>query len=191
MSSLSRAARAAERRRARKSGTDAAPARERAAATEAHLTITEDPALAELRVSIRFVTNGREAEDAELGDADLVLRDVSLRAYADGEGVHGHDTVRYAGETSGGGFLVEDLERALPVLRKLNRFLEMAVEESDDPSFAKAVDSLAAHLRVSGIVHVDRHGKETAGKRGRAYLMAHTIAEEFATRPRDEMRDAA
>ena len=62
---------------------------------------------------------------------------------------------------------------------KLDKFVSLAHEESEDPSFAQTVNVIAANLRASHIVHVQSDGSEVSFKRGAAYISAHRIAEAF------------
>ncbi len=82
---------------------------------------------------------------------------------------------------------MQRLEAAIPVMRRADRFIEMAREESDDLTFAFVASSLAAHFHVSKVVVQNRDGSETQFKRGAAYVAALRTADSWqATQPKPE-----
>lgn len=175
-----------ETRRARDSGKSH-DASERGAGVCPELWIEE--AGTRLSVAIRFALDGARAPDEQLSETDRALRDLRLFAWNDlnmTPALFGYDVLRLDGYNA----TVETLERVLPAMRRVDRFLAAVRKESEDDSFAKAVESLAAHMRVTRVVHV-RDGVETETKRGAAYITAHKIAESFLALHRPEIRDAA
>jgi len=187
---------AAERRAARiaaRKSPDAPEERGAGVAAEMWIVETEE----RLTVSIRLSTqNGDPAPLALLPDFDRVLRDLRVDAWAtlDTEApvLTGYEVVRVA---CGNAIDIATIDRVRPVMRRLDRFLEMVREESEDLSFAKTIDSLAAHLRVLRIVHL-KDGLEQESKRGAAYITALRIENAFLesqldTLTREDMREAA
>jgi hypothetical protein len=152
-----------------------APA-ERGAGVTPELWIVEQGT--SLSVSIRFTHEGEVAPTALLPEADRVMRDMRVYAWAETTGeppaLYGFDVVRLVHSTID----MATIDRVRPTMRHLDRFLLMVREESEDLSFAKTIDSLAAHLRVLRIVHV-KDGLEQEAKRGAAYITALRIEEAF------------
>ena len=162
------------RRLARQQASNA-PA-ERGAGITPELWIVESDT--SLSVSVRFTQDGEVAPAALLPEADRVLRDLRLYAWAETTTepptLYGFDVVRLLHSTID----LATIDRVRPSMRHLDRFLLMVREESEDTSFAKAIDSLAAHYRVMRIVHV-KDGLEIEAKRGAAYITALKIEEAF------------
>lgn len=132
----------------------------------------------QINLSIRFSIDGADASISLLPDADRVMRKLRITAWADTTAdlvtLFGYQVCRLDGYSVD----VATMDEMRPVMRRIDRFLEMVVEESGDDSFAKVADSLAAHLRVTRVVHV-KDGEEREIKRGATYLHAHKLVEAF------------
>jgi hypothetical protein len=187
---------AAERRAARIAARKSPDApEERGAGVSPEMWIVESSD--RLTVSIRFATqDGEPASLALLPDFDRVLRDLRVTAWAtldtDTPTLTGYEVIRVATAEA---IDIATIDRVRPVMRRLDRFMEMVREESEDLSFAKAIDSLAAHLRVLRIVHL-KDGLEQESKRGAAYITALRIETAFLeaqldSLTRDDIREAA
>jgi hypothetical protein len=165
---------AARARRLARQNPDA-PA-ERGAGITPEMWIVEEGT--RLSVSIRFTQAGEAAPTALLPEADRIMRELRLYAFVEpgfeSPTLYGFDVVRLLGYAID----LATMERFRPAMRSLDRFLLMVREESEDVSFAKAIDSLAAHLRVGRIVHL-KDGLEVEAKRGAAYITALRIEEAF------------
>ena len=203
--SVESALKAAETRRLR-AGKSRAPESMRGAGVSPQLVISHVPETpddyAHLEVAIAFVRmTDEELENLPrhlLNEDDRALSSIFLRASADDRGdepaLVGFDRVRVKLESPD----LAAIDRVTPFMRRLDRFLEMVREESEDTSFAKAIDSLAAHLRVARIVWWDENVSEQHAKRGSAYKTALRIEQNFlrevlegATRPDEDETPAA
>jgi hypothetical protein len=71
------------------------------------------------------------------------------------------------------------LEMALPLMRRCDKMIELARDQSDDLTFAFVASTLAAHFRAAS-VHVRMvDGSTFAGKRGAAYVTALRLSDAF------------
>ena len=70
-------------------------------------------------------------------------------------------------------------------MRRLDKMVRLAREESEDKSFAQAVATLAGHFRVSAVKVQGADGKNPReAKRGAAYVTALRAGEAFLARDR-------
>jgi len=178
---LSPAQRAAQTRAARKAGfASPAPADNTAQARNANVTldlvIRED--YRSLVITFRFSEDGNVLSRAETPELERALLDLSLRASVGLRELVGHDTTLFCGAVAN----ATSLKAVLGFMTRIDRFLALAIEESEDSSFAQVVNCLAANLRASRLVHVQEDGTEVAFKRGAAYISAHRIAEAFVAK---------
>ncbi len=180
---LSPAQRAAQTRAARKAGLatpTAANAENTALARNADvlldLVIRED-ALA-LAIGFRFVKDGNVLSRADTPELERGLLDLGLFAYLGESELFGYRETVFRGAIAN----AASLRAVLGFMTKLDKFVALAIEESEDPSFALVVNCIAAHLRATRIVHVQEDGSEITFKRGAAYISAHRIAEAFVAK---------
>ncbi len=176
---LSPAQRAAQTRAARKGGlvSTAVGTENTAAARNANVTL--DLVISEterdLVLTFRFVQDGNVLTREDTPDLERALLDLSVRARLEDGELVGHAGTLFCGSIAN----AASLKAVLGFMQRIDRFLTLAIEESEDPSFAQTVNCIAAHLRATRIVHVQEDGSEIAFKRGAAYISAHRIAEAF------------
>ncbi len=176
---LSPAQRAAATRAARKAGfvPNTASTDNTASARNANvsldLVIREDNL--DLVLTFRFVQDGEVLSRVNTPDLERALLDLSVRARLEDGELVGHAGTLFCGPIAN----AASLRAVLGFMQKLDKFVSLAHEESEDPSFAQTVNSIAAHLRATRIVHVQDDGSEITFKRGAAYISAHRIAEAF------------
>lgn len=71
------------------------------------------------------------------------------------------------------------LENVLPLMRRSDKMIELARDQSDDLTFAFVASTLALHFRV-GSIHVKMvDGSEFSGKRGAAYVTVLRLSDAF------------
>lgn len=179
MNFMSPAQKAAQTRAARKQGVDpAASTAENTAMARnpdhlLQLVISETER--ELVITFRFIKDGKVLSRDDTQELERPLLDLCMRSrVVDGE-LTGHKQVLFCGPTAN----ASSLRGALSFMVKLDKFVSLAHEESEDPSFAQTVNVVAANLRASHVVHVQSDGSEVSFKRGAAYISAHRIAEAF------------
>ena len=179
MNFMSPAQKAAQTRAARKQGLEpqtstgenTAQARNPDHSLQLVLSETER----DLVITFRFVKDGEVLCRDDTQELERPLLDLCLRSRViDGE-LTGHNQLLFSGPTAN----ASALRGALSFMVKLDKFVSLAHEESEDPSFAQTVNVIAANLRASHIVHVQSDGSEVSFKRGAAYISAHRIAEAF------------
>lgn len=127
-------------------------------------------------LSFRPVTITGAAMRSGLGSGEGALPDLAWSAYPhhveSGE-LGGFHLVTLSALRAG----TVQIEQALPLMRRCDRLLTMAREESEDLSFGFVASTLAAHFRVSCVKVKALDGTVTEHRRGAAYVTAHRAGE--------------
>jgi hypothetical protein len=124
---------------------------------------------------------------AEVAWQDRGVLGVMLEAFV---GQDGELTGYRCAKTVSGELTLSQLEGVIPVVRQIDRALEVSFAESDDDSFACAVGTLAAHFLVVAI-QVQEGAEERIVKRGAGYITAHKLGEALQARTAAKISKAA
>lgn len=81
----------------------------------------------------------------------------------------------HSGNTTGASMM----ELVLPLMKRVDRFINLAIDQSEDDSFAFIAASLATHFRASRIIVRNPDFSETEHKRGAVYVTAHKAVQTF------------
>ncbi len=145
------------------------------------------------RISLSFRAFGADGKHNRRGLAEgerslPELRWSAVPSFSDNSELAAFDTCTLSAYRIG----VLELERAIPLMRRVDRMLAVARDESEDLSLAFVASTLAAHFRVDRVTCRASDGSETQHKRGAAYVCAHRASEALlAAQPKPEPVPAA
>ncbi|HTB46240.1 MAG TPA: hypothetical protein VK741_21645 [Acetobacteraceae bacterium] len=129
------------------------------------------------RISLSFRAFGPDGSlfRRGLSEADRALPDLRWSAVlsSDGSELAAFESCTLSAYRIG----LAEIERAVPLMRRVDRMLALARDESEDTSLAFVASTLAAHFRVDRIRCLASDGSETEHKRGAAYVCAHRASE--------------
>ena len=146
----------------------------RAAGLVLELWITPGPTTL-LDLSFRATDPDGKPMSAGLADSELGLDRLLWTAQAHDSGeLVGFDTCTLA---TGPVWGLGALETVLPLMRRIDKLIALAREESEDTSLGFVAATLAAHFQVTRIKVQGRDGKVSEHKRGAAYVTAHKAGE--------------
>jgi hypothetical protein len=123
-------------------------------------------------IGITFLFSTSDGKPAwhMIPDGERMLTHVRFFGYVSTEG----DVRGVHSAMINGAYNLSDLESALPLLRRIDKFLSAARQETEDNSFEELAALLAAHFRVTRVLHP---GGE--GTRGAARIIARRMSAEL------------